>query len=424
MTTTQTATVNIQLVTTAAPNTDANGKVIGMGPASPADTMIQALANAFDQSHPGDTIKIQFVSNNSYKTVIQGEMDNGTEPQVFWTWGGGPLQQDIKQGRVTPLGTLSSSSYLSNFLPSSLGAVTVGKQVYGVPIEGTQPVYFFYNKAVFNRYNLAFPTTWTELLSDVATFKSHGITPIALGNNGNWPGLMFLEYLTDRIGGPAVAQALQSNAANAWDAPAVEQALNDISTLVSDGAFESGFSGKSFGVATDSLVTKGQAAMQLMGDWDIPSILGEDPGFVNGNQLGMATFPTVTGGTGNPNDLAGNTASYVSLSTNATPAQKAVAQEFFATALASPSYAQAEAQAGQVPVTSGASSMFTGSMTTFDTTIYDDVQSAPSFQYSWDQAMTKNVSATMLQNLGGLFAGTENSTQFITALGKQAATNP
>jgi raffinose/stachyose/melibiose transport system substrate-binding protein len=408
-----TATVNAWLVTTAA-----------AGSPAPSDTAVQALATAFDKAHPGDTVNIQFVQNDSYKQKIQLAMGAGNEPQIFWTWGGGPLQQDIKAGKVTPLvskaAASSSSSYLSQFLPSSLGAVTVNGKVYGIPVEGTQPVYFFYNKQVFSKYNLSFPQTWAQLLADVKTLKSDGVTPISLAGGASWTELMYLEYLADRIGGPSVADALQSNQPNAWSNPAVTAALTDIQQLIKAGAFETGYTSLQDNGSNDALVYTGKAAMQLMGDWDISSILGEDASFVNSGELGLAPFPTVAGGTGNAADLAGNTASYVSISTNATPAQVAVAEEFFSTELASTSYAQAEVTAGEVPVTSGAAADFTGSMANFDTTIYNDVKNAPSFQYSWDQAMTPTVSADMLTDLTSIFTLQMSPAQFISSMNAAA----
>ena len=404
-----TATVSAWLVTTAAAGTSA-----------PSDSAVQALAAAFDKAHPGDTINIQFVQNDAYKQKIQLAMGAGNEPQIFWNWGGGPLQQDIKAGKVNSLGTTSTASYLSKFLPSSLGAVTVNGQVYGVPVEGTQPVYFFYNKQVFSKYKLSFPTTWPQLLADVKTLKGDGVAPISLAGGASWTELMFLEYLADRIGGPQVAQALQSNQPGAWSNPAVTQALSDIQDLVTAGAFQTGYTSAQFNGSTDALVYSGRAAMQLMGDWDISSILGEDKGFIDSGQLGMAPFPTVPGGTGNPADLAGNTASYVSISKNATPAQVAVAEQFFSEDLTSGTYAQAEVQAGEVPVTTGASSLFTGNMASFDTQIYGSVQSAPSFQYSWDQAMTPGVSSQMLTNLTEIFTKQQTPAQFVSSMNAAA----
>ena len=284
-------------------------------------------------------------------------------------------------------------------------------------------MYFFYNKSVFARYHLTFPATFSGLLSTVAALKSHGVAPISLANGDQWPGLMYLEYLTDRIGGPSVAQALQSNTAGGWSNPAVTQALDDIQQLVKAGAFQSGYDSLHYsGGGSDALVYSGKAAMQLMGDWDISSILGSDKSFVTGGDLGMAPFPTVSGGTGNAADLAGNTASYVGIASHATAAQKAVAAAFFSGELTSASYARAEVAAGEVPVTKGASPLFTGqSLASFDTTIYNSVQGAPSFQYSWDQAMTPQVATVMLTNLAEVFELTETPAKFASILNTQAA---
>lgn len=406
-----TASITAWIVTTAAAGTPA-----------PSDTAVQNLATAFDKAHPGDTVTIKFVQNDAYKQQIQDAMTAGNEPQIFWTWGGGPLQQDVKAGKVTPLTTTAglSSSFLGQFLPSSLGAVTVNGNVYGIPVEGTQPVYFFYNKTIFSKYNLTFPATWAQLLSDVAVFKSHGVAPISLAGGASWTDLMYLEYLADRIGGPSVADALQSNTANAWSNPAVTEALTDIQALIKAGGFQTGYTSLQDNGTNDTLVTSGKAAMQLMGDWDISSILGSDASFVSSGDLGMAPFPSVSGGTGNAADLAGNTASYVSISTDATPAQTAVAKQFFQEELASGSYAKAEVAAGEVPVTSGASSDFSGNLATYDTTIYNDVQKAPNFQYSWDQAMTPGVSAEMLTDLSKIFDLSETPAQMVSDLNAAA----
>lgn len=393
--------------------------LVTTGP-SPANTAVQNLVTSFEASHPGDKITISFIENQSYKQKIQLAMGAGNPPTIFWSWGGGTLQQYIKAGDVYSLG---KPSWLSTFLPSSLGAVTYQGNVYGVPVEGTQPVYFFYNKAIFAKYHLTFPATWSGLLSTVATLKSDGVVPISLAEGDQWPGLMYLEYLTDRIGGPSVADALQSNSPGAWSSPAVTKALTDIQQLVKAGAFQNGFDSLHFsGGGSDALVYSGKAAMQLMGDWDISSILGSDASFVTGGNLGMAPFPSVPGGTGNPADLAGNTASYVAISSKASAAQKAVAEAFFQDALTSQAYAKAEVAAGEVPVTTGAAPLFSGQpLASYDNTIYKSVESAPSFQYSWDQAMTPTVANVMLTNLAQVFELTQTPAKFESLLNSQAA---
>jgi ABC-type glycerol-3-phosphate transport system substrate-binding protein len=277
-------------------------------------------------------------------------------------------------------------------------------------------VYFFYNKKVFSDNKLTFPTTWSGLLSTISTLKAKGLAPISLAEGGQWPGLMYLEYLTDREGGPSVAKALQDNAPNAWKNPAITKALTDIQTLAKAGAFNKGFDSTQFNGQSDALVTTGRAAMQLMGDWDLGSA---DQKFVNAGNMGMAAFPSV--GSGDPADLAGNTATYLSISANTSAAQQAVAKQFFADALASTDYAKKQVAANEVPVTVGADSFFTGPLAAYQKQIYTSVQNAPSFTYSWDQMLVPALGTPMLSNLQKIFDQTETPAQFEAAMTTAAA---
>ena len=73
--------------------------LVTTGP-SPANTALSSLAAAFDKSHPGDHVTVNFVENQSYKQKIQLAMGAGNPPTIFWTWGGGILKQYIKAGDV------------------------------------------------------------------------------------------------------------------------------------------------------------------------------------------------------------------------------------------------------------------------------------------------------------------------------------
>ena len=392
--------------------------LVTTGP-SPADDAEKALVSSFEASHPGMKINLTLVENQSFKQKLQLAMGAGNPPTIFWTWGGGILQQYIKANYVEPL----DQSLGAPFLPASLGAVTYQGKLYGIPVQGTQPVYFFYNKPIFSKYHLTFPTTWSGLLSTISTLKSHGVEPISLAAGDQWPSLMYLEYLTDRFGGPTPVQDLEANKPGAWSNPAIIQALTYIQDLVKAGAFNKGYQSLKFsGGGSDALVYSGKAGMQLMGDWDIGSTMGANKSFVTSGDMGMAPFPSVPGGTGNAADLAGNTASYVAISSRATTAQKNVAKAFFKDSLASQDYAKAQVSAGEVPVTTGSSGLFAGQdLESYDNTIYSDVQKAPNFQYSWDQALTPAPATALLTNLAQVFTLSMTPQGFASAMNKVAA---
>jgi raffinose/stachyose/melibiose transport system substrate-binding protein len=248
-------------------------------------------------------------------------------------------------------------------------------------------------------------------------FNSKGITPIALGNADQWEGLMYLEYLTDRIGGPQAFLNVQDNKANAWSGSAVQQALTDIQTLAKDKAFNTGYDSVTYtNGSTDALVYQGKAAMQLMGDWDLGGIQSDDASIISSNGIGIGDFPTVPGGTGNSADLEGNTTSYSGMAAHISAAQKYVAEQFLQY-FYSQTYAIAEIGDGQVPVISGTSSLLTSSsLGTYLKPVYQDVVNAPYFQYSWDQALGPTKATPMLDNLANVFELTETPTQFAAAM--------
>ena len=66
--------------------------------------------------------------------------------------------------------------------------------------------------------------------------------------------------------------------------------------------------------------------------------------------------------------------------------------------------------------------MFTGQqLASYDQTIYSSVQSAPSFQYSWDQALSPAEATTMLTNLAQVFELSQTPQKFASVMnGAQA----
>ena len=117
-------------------------------------------------------------------------------------------------------------------------------------------------------------------------------------------------------------------------------------------------------------------------------MLTENPSFVKSNQLGVASFPTVPGGKGNPADLEGNTTGYVGLAAHISPAATYVSEQFADYAFTTQSFAKAEVAAGNIPVIAGSAGLLNASpLKNYLVPIYQSVVHAPYFQYSWDQAL-------------------------------------
>ncbi len=193
---------------------------------TPLDNYWAAQATAFDKANPGDTVSIDIEPSGPYNTKVAAALAANNPPALTFGWGGGRELQYIDAKVLQPFADAGQSdagnpSWKSDFVASSLGAVTFNNEIYGIPLAGTQPVFFFYNKALLARYNLKFPTTTTQLLADVVTLAKHNVTSLALSDNGGWPGLMYLEYFSDRIGGPQVFLNIQDGKKGAWSNPAI-----------------------------------------------------------------------------------------------------------------------------------------------------------------------------------------------------------
>jgi xylobiose transport system substrate-binding protein len=350
----------------------------------------QYAVNAYNETPEGKEVKavLQTIPGADYQTKLQTIMGSSNAPDVFFNWGGGSITQFQKAGLLLPLnGFMQANPKLkTSFLPSILNAAKIGQNYYGIPMRGTQPVMLFYNKTVLAAHNLTPPTTWAALLSDVATLKSGGVqVPIALGGADQWPTLMWFEYLYDRVAGPSFVTDALAGKSSLWSTAASNTALADLAHLINVGGFGPSKSWDSVYFTknqTAQLMISGQAAFELMGSWDYSTIQSQSASFA-ASDLGYTAFPSIPGGKGNLNDLAGNTENYYSVLKN-TRYPQAVAD--FLTVMYTPTFVKKELALGNLTTTTSTPSLISGTTAPYLKYQYGLIEKAPAFQLSWDQA--------------------------------------
>jgi len=261
----------------------------------PSKSLFPRLAREYMQANPNVTIKHTALENDAYKAKMTALIASGKLPDVFHTWGGGVLKQQIDAGLVKDL-TKDIASWSGTIKPLALEAYQFDGKTYGIPYDYGL-VGFWYNKALFRQAGIeGTPTTWTQLLDAVRKLKAADITPIALAGKEKWPGHYYWAYLAMRIGGLNALK--QAQASNDFSGPAFVQAGERLKELVDLQPFQQGFLGADYSSPTGQAATMGnaKAAMELMGQW-APSVQS-DAGKGIGNDLGFFTFPTVEGGQG------------------------------------------------------------------------------------------------------------------------------
>lgn len=399
-----------------------SGSGSGSSPASESDALTvytygdgstavqQQAVDDFNKSSKVQ-VKLVTVPGSNYASKLRAVMGSAAAPDVFFNWGGGSIEPYVKAGQLVDLTRYFEQAPLKDaFLPSVVSAGAVDGKDYGVPMRGMQPVVLFYNKTLFARYGLRAPNTWDAMQTAVATLKAHGITPFALGGSDNWPSLMWLEYLLDRVGGSSVFQKIQGGDVAGWRDPAMTAALNDVNTLIEEGAFGSTFTAVNYtDNAAPTLLGIGRAGMQLMGSWDYANQVTNHPSFAK-NDEAWTTFPSVPGGAGDPADVVGNPANYWSISAKTKHLDTAVK---FVQYMTQASYEKAQLDSGNMPTNADADSLLPSYPNSqFLQFQYQIVRKAPSFQLSWDQALPSTVGAPLDTEVGRFFAGQVSVAQF------------
>ncbi|WP_026556349.1 extracellular solute-binding protein [Arthrobacter sp. 35W] len=382
----------------------------------PNETIRQNTVDVFNKENSASQIKVTVFQNDAYKTKIKTAIGAGQAPTIIYGWGGGTLKSYAEAGQVEDLTSwfTANPEVKNKLFPSSFGAATVDGKIYAMPSQTVQPIVFYYNKELFAKANAQPPKTWDDLMALAKTFNDMGIAPLSLGGQSRWTSMMWLEYMFDRVGGPEVFTDIYNGKANAWSHPAALEALAKIQDLVSADGFIKGFSSITADSNADqALLFTGKAAMMLHGGWTYGSMKNDGAGFVQDGKLGWVDFPTVTGGKGDPKNAVGNPANYLSISAKATDAEKETAKKYFKDGLFTKEEVAGYIASGAVPIATGIEDQLAATDDKdFLTYVYTLAKDAPSFQQSWDQALSPTAAEALLNNIDQLFIKAVTPEQF------------
>ncbi|AUZ88680.1 sugar ABC transporter substrate-binding protein [Arthrobacter agilis] len=374
-----------------------------------SENIFRSSVEDWNKANADDKINQEFFANDAYKTKVRTAVGAGEGPTFIYGWGGGVLKSYVDAGHVGDLDQFLADNpeVKERYIPSVLENGVIDGKTYALPNNNMQPVVLYYNKQVFEDMGVEPPETWDDLMALVPEFNDAGIAPFALAGQSKWPNLMWLSYLVDRIGGPEVFQAILDGEEDAWSDPAVIEALAKIQELVDAGGFINGFSSIAADAGADSaLLYTDKAAMMLHGGWVYQNLKNDAPEFVESGEVGFVPFPEVEGGAGDPANVVGNPANMWSVSSTASEQQKESALNYLKDGLFSEEYTQAMIDSGAVPAVNGIEDQLAASEDKdFVEFVYGLAQDAPSFQLSWDQALSPAQGDAMLANLDQIFIG-------------------
>lgn len=390
------------------------GKVIDWWHISNVDPMLSIwakLAKEYETAHPGVKLNITPLENEAFKAKLTTVTQAGNPPDVFASWGGGVLAQQVGAGLVRELSG-DEQAFLQRVSPNAVKLYQVDGKQYGVPVD-LGMVGFWYNRELFAKAGVeATPKTWSELLAVVRKIKAANIVPIALAGGEKWPAHFYWAYLVLRQAG--VAGMADAARTGEFDRPEFVTAGARLKELVDLQPFQPGFLGAKYqaGDGQAAIMGNGQAAMELMGQWAPPTqaAYSTDKKGI-GDKLGFFTFPSVEGGSGSPSEVLGGGNGFA-LGKDAPP--EALELLRF---LLEPDSQRKTVAGGYLPVTRGAEDALQDPNAK---AVHEALARASGFQLYLDQAYAPAIGQQVNDSVAELLAGSATPQAVAQAIAKTA----
>jgi raffinose/stachyose/melibiose transport system substrate-binding protein len=396
-------------------NTDSNTKTIDWWHISNTDPLLTVwaeLAKTYEAAHPRVKLNITPLENEAFKAKLTTVAQAGSPPDIFSSWGGGVLAQQVAAGLVQEV-TGDAKAFLANVNPSAVKLYQIDGKQYGVPFD-LGMVGFWYNKELFAKAGVSgTPKTWSELLGVVRQLKAAQIVPIALAGAEKWPAHFFWSYLAIRQGG--VAGMAEAAKTGAFDGPDFVTAGAKLKELVDLEPFQPGFLGAKYQASDGqaAIMGNGQAAMELMGQWApaTAAAYSTDKHGI-GDKLGFFPFPALEGGKGPPTEVFGGGNGFV-VGKNAPPE----AFEFLKFLITPENQRKEAANQGVLPVTKGAEDGITDANLKV---MHATLTNATGFQLFLDQAYPPAIGQQVNDSVAALIAGSASPEAVAQAITKTA----
>ncbi|GAB2716206.1 ABC transporter substrate-binding protein [Paenibacillus thermoaerophilus] len=254
----------------AAPKNEGNKKVeiFSWWTGAGEEDGLKALIQLFKDKHPDIEVINAAVAGGAgtnAKAVLASRMQGGDPPATFQVHAGAELNAGwVAAGKMNPLGDLYASEGWNEKFPKELIELVSDKgQPYSVPVNIHRGNVLWYNKKIFDENGLTAPKTFEEFFDVAEKLKAKGITPLALGDKEPWTAVHLFEDVLLGTLGPDDYKKLWTGEVP-FDDKRVKDALDTFKKMLT--YINKDHAARNWQDASQ-LVAKGEAAMNVMGDW-------------------------------------------------------------------------------------------------------------------------------------------------------------
>ncbi|MFP3841235.1 ABC transporter substrate-binding protein [Bacillus safensis] len=229
---------------------------------------LKALIQLFEEKNkdiPIENAAVAGGAGTNAKAVLTSRMQGNDPPATFQVHGGAELNESwVAAGKMEPLDDLYEKEGWKDKFPKSLiDLVSKDGKIYSVPVNIHRGNVLWYNKKVFDDAGLEPPATFDEFFKTADALKKKGITPLALGDKEPWAATHLFESVLLGVLGADGYQKLWAGDMK-MDDPKVKEAADIFGRMLE--YVNDDHSSRNWQDASQ-LVAKGEAAMNVMGDW-------------------------------------------------------------------------------------------------------------------------------------------------------------
>ncbi|MDH4051343.1 MAG: ABC transporter substrate-binding protein, partial [Rubrivivax sp.] len=215
----------------------------------------------------GDTWKDFAVAGgggDAAMTVLKSRVVSGNAPTAAQIKGPA-LQEWAAEGVLANMDDVAKAENWDALLPKVVSNVMKYEGHYiAVPVNVHRVNWLWANPAAFKKAGAKVPTSWDEFFVAAEQLKKAGIIPLAHGGQ-NWQDFTTFEDVVLGVGGADFYQkAMVQRDQAALTSPTMEKVLAAFKKVHS--YTDKNAPGRDWNLAT-AMVIKGEAGMQLMGDW-------------------------------------------------------------------------------------------------------------------------------------------------------------
>ncbi|OEE86820.1 sugar ABC transporter substrate-binding protein [Enterovibrio norvegicus FF-162] len=238
----------------------------------------------FEQENPDIEVKYNLYDHEAYKTTIRNWLVTSPPDVVFW-YAGNRMKTFVDRGLFEDVSDIWTANGMVEDFASAAPAMTINDKQYGVPYTYYQWG-IYYRKDLFDKYGIAVPKTWEDLVAASKTLSDNGVTPFTIGTKYLWTAAGWFDYLNMRVNGLDFHIDLMDGKIPYTD-PRVKAVFEKWNDLVEPGYYLKNHASYSWQEAQPFLYN-GEAAMYLMGNFLAANFTDE----VRPN-MGFFQFPVI-----------------------------------------------------------------------------------------------------------------------------------